>query len=196
MSVLTDLNLMIKKLRTFKASLVAILLVALSSVFVCDFLCDVGLIEISLHGHQTEVFVDRRDSSNSSTFQPHGDDAHHHPSHQHQLERNSKSSHNHSGSDHHHDLLTTVHYHEDQQQNTEQDDCCEEETNALFSSLLKHQPKALDLKTKYFQLSAIDFHLEKIVVFNSVVPSGEIYLLDLPPPSSWDIRILIQSFLN
>lgn len=157
---------MIKKLHTFQASIVAILLVALSSVFVCDFLCDVGIIEISLDGYQ------------------------------HQSEPNGQSSHNHSGSDHHHDLLATGHHHEDQQQNTEKDDCCEEETNALFSSLIKHQTKAFNLKTKYFQLVAIDFHLEKIVVFNSVVPSGEIYFLDLPPPSSWDIRVLIQSFLN
>ena len=150
-----------RNLRTKRQYIVALLLTGFISVFVCDFLCDVGVISWE-HLNSSSVKTD-----------------HHHRT----------EAHNHHDSHHHHDE-------HDHDQDDEEDDCCNDMVNQVYASLIKPE-----IKQSTFQ--PLVYHLLYQTYTVAFEPRGFsqkhlfFFYTNLPPPvSGFQIRVIIQSFLN
>lgn len=92
------------------------MLAVFSVVFVCDFLCDLGIIKNAMahaglpHDHEAVVTHNHHDD--------HG---------------------------HSHEFEPTPHKVPNQENDTEDEDCCEEETSQFYASLVKHELPVFDL---------------------------------------------------
>jgi len=107
-------------------------------------------------------------------------------------------SHNHSSesdTDHHNEQSHSHHSHNSDSGSNEEDPCCDDATSqfeaSLFSKIIKKQISGV----KYFLLGGIS--VSRIIL--SLYQSAHIiyHEYDTPPPlGGFNIRVLIQSFLN
>lgn len=159
--------------------LVLSLLIAFSGVFVCNFLCDLGVLDI-------RIYSDRS-----------GSIAHLHESgHKHNHSANSGGHHNiHPAgrvAPQHNDNHTTHHQHN----GNNEDECCEEETSQLLASLVQYELPKFEtekipvlLHAVLYDIDFVSFHIHK---------NTDPYQLNssLSPPAGGSfLRILYQSFL-
>ncbi|MEQ9217959.1 MAG: hypothetical protein RLO17_07955 [Cyclobacteriaceae bacterium] len=164
-----------RKLRLIRIQLTLGLLLALSGVFICNALCDLGILDIRMYsGHKA---VDLHSQGSNHGHDHLGDDGDHHndlhpkPLHQ--------DKHNHSN-----------HQHGDKEE------CCEEETSRLLASLVNSELPS-------FQIEKVPVLLQVVVLsqdFTSFSSNKKpnVYSLNSslsPPLSGYDVRILYQSFL-
>jgi hypothetical protein len=162
-----------------KQYIVTLLLTGFISVFVCDALCNLGLIS---WGNYPAIEQEADHHPIKGNDNEHHDDAisYHH---------NDSEHHDNTASDHHND---NKHEHE----NTDEEQCCDEIVTNLYASLIKYELKQniveIPVFHSLFRVNAIDFQSESI---NQKIFSS--FYANLPPPvSGHQIRIFIQSFLN
>lgn len=144
------------------------LVLAFSSIFVCDALCDIGVIKFS-SSHSHGQVEDHRQSE--------GDGHNHHVQ---PVE-----------TDYHH-MQPADHDHED----SGDDDCCEDITAPFFNQLIKNRVQSFEFdKVEKIDFTAhYDGHIS--FLYNSRKINNLFLYSNLPPPISGDqIRIRYQSFL-
>ena len=124
---------MAKILYAAKRYIVTLFLLSLSSVLICDILCDLQILnrDIYSHNHQEERSSDyisgakhdhKTHTNNFDTSHSHGTDSDHHP---------------------------------------KNNECCKDETSRLLSSLIKHKSVEIQFIVKYLALTPIEFGLKK-----------------------------------
>lgn len=156
-----------RKLNQHKSTIVSLFLTGFISVFVCDLLCNTGLIFPKHHiSHKV------------------ADTGHH---------TNNQSHHEESGHDHHH---ATDHHHDDKHDHEPgEDDCCDDMVNSIYASLIKETSESvfkapaspLIYQTQVADNTPVVFHQKLLSLLYTDLP---------PPPSGFERRVLIQSFLN
>ena len=159
----------------------------LFSALLCDFLCDIGVVEFggASHRHETSE-VDSHDHG-----QPSKADNHSHffdflfAGHEHNESHESGSDHDHStGQDH-----NTGHKHS----HDEDDACCENEMENLFLGLFKQTSPDFDFVQTFVFINAFFYQY----LSNDTVDHQIDFSYDDPSrPPGPGIRVLIQSFLN
>ncbi|MBR07688.1 MAG: hypothetical protein CMP48_08365 [Rickettsiales bacterium] len=165
-----------RKLRSIQIQLVLSLLIALSGVFVCDSLCDLGILDIQMRsGRSTRISHVIDDNQSNEVKHDHKHGVTHHNDH-HEIQK-----HDHADGDHQHN---------------NSDECCEEETSQLLASLVTHELPNFEteyvpvlLQAVIYDVNYISFHHHK---------NTDPYRLNSslsPPISGSFIRVLHQSFL-
>ena len=172
---------MLRKLHKKSSMIAGVFTLGLFSALLCDYLCDIGVVEFggALHQHDTSV-VDGNDHG-----QPPQADNHSHffdflfASHEHNESHDSRSSHDHSaGHEHSHD---------------EDDACCEDEMENLFLGLFKQASPDFDFVQTFVFINAFFYQY----LSNDTVDHQINFSYDDPSrPPGPGIRVLIQSFLN
>ncbi len=176
---------MIRKLHNRSRIIAGVFGTSLMAAFVCDYLCDVGIIEFENASHHQIT-----ESSTDHDQSPHDDDHTHFfdflitgndqsKNHEHTESQEHRESHDHNG-DHQHSQ-------------GEDDACCEDEMNNLFFGLISK--------------TAPDFHFDQAFIFTVSFCYQDLlketldsqttfaYIDPAPPPWGPDIRVAIQSFL-
>ncbi len=122
-----------RKLNTYKSTIVGLFLTGFISVFVCDFLCDTGLI-FPKHYNAGEVALSDHHANRESQHEDSGHDHHH-------------------TSDHHgHDEITRS------SASSDKDDCCDDTVNSIYASLVKDgSEKSISLAVVIFTLPTHGF---------------------------------------
>lgn len=161
---------MINLLNKRKLGIALGLVLAFSSMFICDALCDVGIIEFSSTHSHNQV-----EDHHGATAHDHGDDHHALP----------------VASDHDHEQ-PTGHDHE----SSEDGECCKNLTSPFFDQLIKHKVESVE----FLKIDKIDFVADyngyNAFLYNSRKVDNLFLYSNLPPPLPGDqIRILFQSFL-
>ena len=108
--------MLIKKLHTNRRKIAISILAVFSVVFVCDFLCDLGIANNTLahaDGHHTHEEV--------------------------------ATNHHHGDHSHNHEFDSTPHEQSHHDKDGEDEDCCEEETSKIYASLVKYELPKFDL---------------------------------------------------
>ena len=178
---------MLTKLLTYKTRIVATLIVAISSVYVCQILCDLDIYSMKRACHTTvcssedipdsdhRLFID--DHQHPSTTHDHHGDKEHHSSDSHDLpgDHNSKSTKSH--------------------QTNHEDDCCEDMTTKVFESLFSQKIDLPSLEAKLFFVFEIEAPLYRVSLNNISTDLFKFYSDSSPPTKGADIFILVQSFL-
>jgi hypothetical protein len=181
---------MLTKLLTYKTSIVATLIVAISSVYVCQILCDLDIYSMNRACHTSICSSDDLPNSDhisqsllienhqhtTSSHDHHGDNDHH-----------SSNSHDLPGDNHQHS--TTSH------QTNHEDDCCEDMTTKVFDSLFPQKTDLPSLEAKLFFVFEIEVPLYKIALNHISRDLFRYYSDSSPPTKGADIIILVQSFL-
>ena len=155
------------------------LLIAFSGVFVCNFLCDSGILDIRIYSGRSGGTVHLHESS---------------PKHGHS--GNSVDHHNiHPAGDvtHHNEDNHTTHH---QHNGNSEDECCEEETNQLLASLVQYELPKFETEKIPVLLYPVLYNIDFVSfpVYKNTKP----YRLNssLSPPGGGSfLRILYQSFL-
>lgn len=172
-------TMIIRKLHKIQMQLALSLLIAFSGVFVCNFLCDLGILDIRIYSSRSGGIAHRHDSN-----------------HQHGHSENSGDHHNiHPAGEvghQHKDNHTTHHQHN----SNSEDECCEEETNQLLASLVQYELPKFEtekipvlLNAVLYDIDFVSFHIHK---------NTDPYHLNSslsPPVGGSFLRILYQSFL-
>ncbi len=161
-------------LHRYKTQVIAVLLVAFSGLFLCNFLC--GFDIVSIRGYQGIETV---------AVQKHSDG---HEDHNHHHENATGIDHQENGNTTHGD------HHSHDSQST--DDCCKELTNAIYSSLINQNTQVPVVNAKFSTIYILSLP-EFIINATTRIRKGILLYYNLPPPlSGIDVRILFQSFLN
>ncbi len=169
---------MLTKLLTYKSGIVITLIIALSSVYACQVLCDFNNYNISSTGHLSF-------SSNSNLYQSDHSENHSFSSHQHDLENDHE---------HHNDNIND---HEQQSGNhsSRQDDCCEEKITSVFNSLSTQKIGIPSLEAKLFLVFEIELSAFQATYNNLITKNFEFYSDSSPPIKGVSVFLLVQSFL-
>ena len=166
---------MINRLHKHKSTLAITLLLVFASLFVCAFLCDFDIYSFSQKiADSDKKHLDHQQSIN---------EGHNHSSHEH----------DHHSKDH---LGTSSHEHHSDTEGQSPEECCDDLRFSVFSSLIKQNSENLLANGNFYVLYTTHF---PIYEFNYVTRFGKNILLRyvLPPPiGGFDLRILLQSFLN
>lgn len=157
---------MIRKLHNIKQYIVTLLLTGFISVFVCDALCDLGLISWGNY----PIIVKEAD--------PHPKKTHDHNHHK-------------AATDHHHD---DKHSHDDSKEDECCDEVVNNLYASLIKYELKQIPVETPIFHVLYQVYAIDFEVETFNQHQQLLPF--LYTNLPPPVSGNHIRVFIQSFLN
>ena len=160
---------MINQLNRLKLGIALSLVLSFSGMFVCDALCDLGIIEFAIvHDHSQE--------SADDPIHNHDADHHHSNMFDHDDHHNPSSGHDHESS--------------------EEGECCEDLTSPFFDQLVKHQKQSFEFD-KVEKITLID-HYDgyEAFIYNSRKVDNLFFYSNLPPPLPGDqIRIRFQSFL-
>jgi|TARA_Y100001972_G_scaffold106199_1_gene134404 hypothetical protein len=166
-----------RKLRMMQIQLTLSLLLAFSGVFICNALCDLGILDIRMYSDQTASLT-HHSNENKHSHDHHGDSDHHNDP---QAMVMHQDEHNHVSDQHRH---------------KDKDECCEEETLQLLASLVNYELPTFQtervpvlLQTDVLDQDFIDFISNK---------KSNVYSLNSslsPPISGFQLRILYQSFL-
>lgn len=161
---------MINLLNKRKLGITLGLVLAFSGMFICDALCDVGIIGFSsAHSHdQVE-------------------------------DHHGLTAHDHGNADHAMPLVTDQHHEQPaghDHESSDDGDCCEDLTTPFFDQLIKHKVESVE----FSKIDKIDFVADydgyNAFLYNSRKLDKLFRYSNLPPPIPGDqIRILFQSFL-
>lgn len=165
---------MMRKLHKIRIRLSLSLLIALSSVFLCNYLCDLGILDIRIYsGNQVGSLYHTHSSKKGHENHFSGDH------HEHQISGIHQDHHDHSDSHH-----------------EEKDECCKEETSKLLASLVNYELPTFEtekvpvlLYAVIFDVNYTNFHFHKNTDPHQLNSSLS------PPVTGSFIRVLIQSFL-
>ncbi|MEQ8878770.1 MAG: hypothetical protein RLQ12_04015 [Cyclobacteriaceae bacterium] len=154
------------------------LLLALSGVFICNALCDLGILDIRMYSGQNKAVDLHSHGRNHGHDQQGAADVSH--SDHHVADVKQHDGHDHSGN----------HQHKDKEE------CCEEETSRLLASLVNNELPS-------FQIEKVPVLLQVVVLsqdFTSFSSNKKhnVYSLNSslsPPVGGSFLRILYQSFL-
>ena len=166
--------MIIRKLRKAQMQLALSLVVALSGVFVCNSLCDLGILDIRMHsGKSTDV------AHNHEGTGGHG-----------HTDINSNHHADHSSDDANHA------YQSDLQQQQDKDECCDEETSLLLASLVKYDVQKFETEKVpvllYVAVCDVRFTIFSV---NKNISLFQLNSSLSPPIRGAFRRILYQSFL-
>jgi len=173
--------MIIRKLRTIQIQLTLGLLLAFSGVFICNALCDLGILDIRMYSGQTAIVAHDSHGSKHGHDQ-HGDADEPHSGH-HVADVKHHDVHGPSGDQHKHN-------------GKDKDDCCEEETRQLLASLVNYELPTFQTEKVPVLLQAVVFD-QDFTNFNTN-KKPNVYSLNSslsPPLSGFQLRILYQSFL-
>ena len=165
---------MLTKLLTYKTSIVATLIVAISSVYACQILCDLDIYSMKRACHTSVC------SSGDQTNSDHASDPllveniHH-----------STNSHDHHGNDHS----------QSNHQPEQEDDCCEDMTTKIFDSLFPQKISLPSLEAKLFFVFEIEAPLYRVSINTILADPFKFYSDSSPPTNGVNIFVLVQSFL-
>ena len=160
---------MINQLNKLRLGIALSFVLAFSGMFICDALCDVGIIEFSaVHDH----FQKGADHH----AQDHEEDHHHTQPMVSDHHHNQSSGHDHDG--------------------PEEDECCEDITTPFFDNLIKHQAQSFEFDQVEIITLIAHYDGYETFIYNSRKVDNLFLYSNLPPPLPGDqIRIRFQSFL-
>lgn len=166
---------MLRKINTYKKSVIAVFLMALLSVYVCQILCDLDI--YSMKRITIAATADISDHHGSHS----GADHHH----------DSEKSHDH----HDHDQTSKEAEGHTTQHSGQEDDCCEDMTTKVFESLFAQKINLPSLEAKLFFVFELEFSTFQ-AFYNSIFTDSYNYYSDSSPPiNGSDIVVFVQSFL-
>lgn len=168
---------MLTKILTYRIGVVIILIVAISSVYVCQVLCDLDINSMKRTCHTTLCSGANQTASDS------------------------KDSHSSSG--HHHNPKVQVHHDQTSRlgeiqashHSEQDDDCCEDMKTKVLESLLTQKINIPSFEAKLFFAFEIEVPLYNVSLNNIVTDFFKFYSDSSPPTSGRDIVVLVQSFL-
>lgn len=169
---------MLRKLHIFKPHITMGFLVSLSCVFICDFLCDLGVIEFQkfhVYNHKSEILSTPEIHNHSHSSQAGFHDL-------------SNEQDENQGQNHGHD-------HSNHSNNQDEENCCDDLSNAVYSTLIKSDGITINVEVKLHALYLIENGVHSVSSSLSWYKKVS-FLYDIPPPPGKVIRILFQSFLN
>jgi hypothetical protein len=167
---------MLRKLYTYKKSIVALLLMAIPSVYVCEILCDLDIYSMKRTCH----------TSICSTTDSHDLD--------HITASASKHNHHDSDVDHEHDV-PSQHHNKPTHDQEHKDDCCEDMTSSVFEALIIQKLEIPSLEAKLFLIFDVEVPSYYFSYTNILTEPFKFYSDSSPPLPGDDIFILVQSFL-
>lgn len=158
--------MIIRKLHKNRRKIAIAIVAVFSMVFVCDFLCDLGIINNEMTHHKGQ-----------HSHEVHVSDGHH----------------DHHGNSHDHGATSTP-MEEPHHEEIPDEDCCEEETSKLYASLVKYEIPTFDLNkvVVLYELPFISF--KALLPYKETNPYTLNSALS-PPIKGLYACILFQSFL-
>ncbi|MFY0654357.1 MAG: hypothetical protein JXQ96_20135 [Cyclobacteriaceae bacterium] len=164
---------MINSLNKRNAMLATCLLAAFAGLFICAFSCDFDIYSFN-----------RQIGTNEAAEHHQSNDSDHHHDHNH---------HHHSSQNNHADHSTD---HHEKNNGDNPDECCDDLRQSVFETLIKN-----DIQKQILSGNFIVLYITSIPDYNfgltKRLDKNHILRCNLPPPiRGFDIRILIQSFLN
>jgi hypothetical protein len=152
------------------------LLLALSAVFVCNFLCGLDILDVRMYSGKPASVVHGSHRSTHS-HDHHGEDSDHHNDHQ--AMAMHQNEHNHSGDQH-----------------KDKDECCEEETNQLLASLATYELPTFETENIFLLIHEVIYDINYISLHLHKNTDPDRLNSSLSPPAAGSfIRVLHQSFL-
>lgn len=168
---------MITKLLTYRTGIVIVLITAISSVFVCQALCDLDLYGIK---HNCYITNDVTNHVNSDSKESHSSVSHNHDS------ENTHSNHHQIDID----CMEPANHHSDHN-----DDCCEDMKTQIFESFIIQKTDIPSMEAKLFVFFDIELPFYRISFENRLTDFFKFYSDSSPPINGQKIIVIVQSFL-
>ncbi len=169
---------MLTKLFTYKSGIVITLIMAISSVYVCQVLCDFDVYNVNPAGRTTVFNISNQATSDHN-------ENHSFDNHQHDLEKNHQ----------HHSVTNNDHEKQTNHHPSQAEDCCEEMTNSIFNSLITQKIGIPTLEAKLFLVFEIKLSAFQATYNNLFTENFKFYSDSSPPILIGGIYIFVQSFL-